>query len=79
MGLRELAIVFLRERQAFRARHVPVVDHAARVARRAAKTEFDELHVVIDVVDLVVEAVEIREGSIRAALRRRQEIDLVLR
>ena len=60
------------------AGHLIVLDHSAGVADCPPKPKLCELHVVVNVVDLVVQAVEISEGAVRAAAFRQFEFKLIL-
>jgi len=74
---RKLGVVFVSEHERLVARHLVILDHSAGIARGATESEFDELHVVVEVVDLVIEAVEVGERSVGALFRIASEVHLV--
>ena len=73
--VRELAVVLPRELDRSRSGHLPVLNHAGSIAHRAPKPELHVLHVVIEVVGLVVEAIKVRERSRRPPGRMRRKVD----
>ena len=60
----KLVVVFLHEFEAFFPRHLIVLNHSAGIAQGAPEPKLNELHVVVQIVDLIVQAVEIRKGSV---------------
>src|SRR5262245_65109556 len=73
---RKFVIVFFDKIQTLGAAHMTVLDLPRRVADRAPEAELDELHIVVKIVDLIIEAVEVGKRAVGAPLRIGHKIDL---